>query len=158
MNKKTLIIFISAISFLSIATISYAAINLNSSRSNVYRIINPNAMLVSISTDLSSQHGHETQTIYTTQATGDFVITNFCASPVFGGMRLAAEGLGSIAQTTDNNLCYTFSPGIVIPHTSAITCSTTNTKTHDHDGAVQPTFSAPHFCTISGFFSPDIFT
>lgn len=148
MNKKTLFVFISFVGLLSMAAISFAASNLNLSKSNVNRVLPEESVLVSATVNISS---NETQTIYTTPTSGDFILTTFCASAVQNGsMSLAAEGFGSIAQTTDNNLCYAFNPGLVMPRESAITCSSAVARI-----AARLSASNLYFCTISGYFIGD---
>jgi hypothetical protein len=118
---------------------AWAATNLNSSRSNIYREF-PGTVLVTASTPLSA--ANDPATVYTTSATADFVLTQFCASPVNTGVRLAATGLGPIAHTTAATLCYTFQPGIIMPKSSPITCTTTE-------------FAGTNsFCTIAGLLRP----
>ena len=69
---------------------AWAATSVNSSKSNIYREF-PGTLLVSASTPVSVPN--QPQTVYTTQATADFVLTQFCAGPVSGGTRLAAVNL-----------------------------------------------------------------
>ena len=118
-------------------SIGWAATNLSSSRSNNYRVF-PSASFVSASAELSGPS--ETETVMTTPATGDFILTQFCSSDVTGGIRLAATGLGGIAHTSGvTALCYTFTPCVFLPTNSAITCSTSS-------GAS----SGSYFCMIAG--------
>ena len=123
-----------AVLILSTLSFGWAATNLSSSKSNIYREF-PGTLLVSASTPVSVPN--QPQIVYTTPATGDFILTQFCAGPVNGGMRLAAVGLGSIAHTSDQ-LCYTFQPGLIMPKAAAITCAIT-----DFTGASS-------FCMIAG--------
>ena len=118
-------------------SIGWAATNLNASRSNIYREF-PGTSLVTASATLSGPS--ETETVMTTPATGDFILTQFCSSDVNGGIRLAAAGLGGIAHTSGvTALCYTFTPGVSLPRNSAITCSTSS-------GASPGSY----FCMITG--------
>ena len=96
-----------------------------SSKSNLYREL-PGTTLVSVSTPLITTV--EPQAVYTTSPTADFVLTQFCASPTINGIRLTATALGSIVQiahTTTTTLCYTFQPGLIMPKSALITCTTT---------------------------------
>jgi hypothetical protein len=119
------------------ASISWAATNLNTSRSNVYRI--QGAQLVTATASLSGPE--QTQTVYTTPETGEFVLTQLCVSPVNGGIRLAVTGFGQIAHTGDA-MCTTFNPGMIVPKKSTMTCSTTTYAD-----------SGEYFCTISGLLA-----
>ncbi|WP_337288888.1 hypothetical protein [Candidatus Methylomirabilis sp.] len=85
----------------------------------------------------------DTQTVYTTPARSDFILTGLCVTPtVSGGVRLDVAGFGGIAHlgTLGDNGCYTFSEGVLLPRDSAITCSTS--------AGASP---GSYFCTISGF-------
>ena len=115
---------------------SGAATSFSSSKSNIYREF-PGTRLVTASAALSRPN--ETEIVFTTPPTGDFILTQFCTNPVTGGMLLAAVRLGGIAQTNPGNLCYNFQPGFIMPQGSAITCATS---------AFAETSS--HFCTIAG--------
>ncbi len=119
-----------------VVAISWAATNLNSSRSNIYREF-PGTRLVTASTSLT--RANDTQTVVLTPPTGDFVLTQFCSSSATGGILLSAARLGSIAQTGSGNLCYTFQPGFILPQGAALTCAT---------GPLAET--ANHFCSIAG--------
>ena len=121
---------------LMIVAMSWAATNLNSSRSNIYREF-PGTRLVTASAALV--RANETQIVYTTAPTGDFVLTQFCSSPVTGGVLLTAVRLGGIAQTAGGNLCYNFQPGFIMPQGTAIICATT--------ALAEP---GSYFCTIAG--------
>jgi hypothetical protein len=136
--SRLLLIGAVAVPIVTTLSFAWAATNLNSSRSNIYREF-PGTVLVSASTPLSA--AHVAQTVYTTSATGDFVLTQFCASPVSGGTRLAAVGLGGIAHTADT-LCYTFQPGVIMPKGAAITCTTTEFA------------GLSGFCMITGLLRP----
>ena len=112
-----------AVAVLILTTLPFAwATSVNSSKSNIYREF-PGTLLVSASTPVSVPNRPET--VYTTSATSDFILTQFCAGPVSGGTRLAAVNLGSIAHTSDR-LCYTFQPGLIMPKAAAITCTITD--------------------------------
>ena len=116
---------------------AWAATNLNSSKSNIYREF-PGTVLVSASTPLSLPN--DPAVVYTTSDTADFVLTQFCASPT--GVRLTATGLGPIAQTTTTTLCYTFQPGLIMPKLAPITCVATEFT------------GISSFCTIAGLLRP----
>ena len=137
--SRLLLIGALAVLIVTMFSFAWAAINLNSSKSNIYREL-PGTVLVSASTPLGPPNVPET--VYTTSATGDFVLTQFCASPVSSGTRLAAVGLGGIAQTTATTLCYTFQPGLIMPKGGPITCTTT-------EFAFTSTF-----CMIAGLLRP----
>jgi hypothetical protein len=134
-----------AISVAMLATNSWGASNLNLSKSNINREF-PNAALTTASVNLGPS---ESVIVYTIPERGDFILTQFCASPdATGGIRLDATGLGGIAQTGATS-CFTFSPGVSIPKGSTLSCST---------GSAAPAFAATtsalvvasYFCTISG--------
>src|SRR5712692_214069 len=137
--SRLLLVGAVAVLVVTMFSFAWAAINLNSSKSNIYREL-PGTVLVSASTPLSM--ANDAQTVYTTSATGDFVLTQFCASPVSSGTRLAAVGLGGIAQTTATTLCYTFQPGLIMPKAAPITCTTTEFA------------FANGFCMIAGLLRP----
>jgi len=90
---------------ITLPTISGATANYNSSRSNVYREIP--GFFVTATVPLSGPS--DTETVYTTTATGNFILTEFCSSAVTGGVQLDVTGFGGIAQT-GIQLCYTFTP------------------------------------------------
>ena len=81
----------------------------------------------------------DTQTLYTTPAAHDFLLTQVCGSVGAGGVRLAITGFGTIAET-GTEPCVTFSPGVIVPKNAAITCST----------AAAATPGTSYFCTING--------
>jgi len=117
---------------------SSAAMSFSSSKSNIYREF-PGTRLV---TALAAFSGpNQTQIVFRTSPTGDFILTQFCTNPVTGGMLLSLSGLGGIAQTNAGNLCYNFQPGFIMPQGTAITCAT---------GALAEIGS--HFCAIAGLF------
>jgi hypothetical protein len=118
-------------------SISWAATNLNTSRSNAYRI--QGAQLVTATASLSGPS--QTQTVYVTPETGEFVLTELCVSPVNGGIRLAVMGFGTIAHT-GSEMCHMFNPGMIVPKNSTMTCSTTGYAD-----------SGEFFCTISGLLA-----
>ena len=121
------------------ATMAWAAINLNGSKSNVYSTFG-RSFFVSATESLTGPS--ETVTVYTTPETGNFILTQLCVGPANGGIRLAANGFGPIAHTSFQDYCQIFSPGFVVPPNSAMTCSTT--------AAAE---AGDHFCTISGMWS-----
>jgi hypothetical protein len=115
---------------------SWGAVNLNSSKSNVNRDY-PKAAIATASATVGGPS--VSQILYTTPEKGDFILTQFCASPdANGGIRLDVTGLGSIAQTGAVS-CFTFSPGISIPRSAVVSCSTTAAASE-----------GTYFCMISG--------
>jgi hypothetical protein len=132
-------ILVSAIAYLClIASSSWAASNLNLSKSNVNRNHLGGAIL---SANATLSGPSETQIVYTTPEKGDFILTQICISPVAGGMDLMATGFGPIVHVGDE-LCRTFSPGVSVPRSSEVSCSTTASATR--------TRASEYFCTISG--------
>jgi hypothetical protein len=141
--SRLVLVGAAAVLVVTMLSFAWAATNLtlNSSRSNIYREL-PGTTLVSASTPLITTA--VPQLVYTTPPTGDFVLTQFCASPTFSGIRLAATGLvglGDIAHTTTSILCYTFQPGLIMPKAAQITCTTTE-------------FAQNGFCMIAGLLRP----
>lgn len=123
---------------LLLASNSWGTTNYNSSKSNTY-IAFPNALITTATINFTAGAGG---VVYTTPAEGDFVLTQFCADPnAAGGVRLTAANFGTIAQTVSGQGCYTFTPGVSIPASTALTCSTSSTT------------KGTHFCTISGLQS-----
>jgi hypothetical protein len=122
-----------------LATNSWATSNLNLSKSNVNRVRDfPNAAVTTASINITGPG--DTETVYTTPASGDFILTEFCASlQPDGGVLLSAAGLGGIAQTGPTTSCFTFTPGLSIPKGSLVSCSTAS-------GASPGSY----FCMISG--------
>lgn len=118
-------------------TADAGAAAINTSHSNIKNLVTK-SNVTSASTNLTGQN--DTQTVYTTPATGDFIVTTFCASVVAGGVQLAAAGLGTLAQTGIGASCTTFSPGISVGPSTAISCATGS-------GASPGTV---YFCSISG--------
>jgi hypothetical protein len=81
--------------------------------------------------------------VYTTPASGDFILTQFCADPgATGGVQLQAASFGTIAQTVSGTNCYTFTPGMAIPESTALSCVPAAT--------VFVSKTSTYFCTISG--------
>jgi hypothetical protein len=134
--------FVAAISVALLATNAWGTSNLNLSKSNINRVRDfPNAAVITASLNLTGPS--DTQVIFTTPAAGDFILTEFCASPSpDGGVLLSANGLGGIAQTGLTS-CFTFTPGLSIPKNSALSCST-------FSGAS----AGSYFCMISGVQTP----
>lgn len=131
-----------AFALIALGSIAWASISLNSSRSNVYRTYPDTAVLVTASTPLSGPR--QTQTVYTTPATGDFILTQACTSPVNGGIRFDVINLGGIAHVgSSGSLCQTFTPGVVLPKASAITCTTNDAAS-----------AGSYFCMITGVLVP----
>lgn len=116
-------------------TSSLASIALNSSRSNIYRI-QIRGTAVTASTNIS---GAVAQTVYRTPAAGDFLLTQVCAGLVDGGTLVQVGGVG-IAQV-GSGLCQTFTPGMILPPDSVVTCTTFAAD-------------ANSFCTITGILGP----
>ncbi len=110
---------------------------INNSHSNIKNLLNKTTVTTA-STNLSGPS--DTQTVLTTPATGEFLLTQFCGSLVTGGIRLDVTGLGGIAQTGVSGSCVSFSPGVIVPASTAITCATSA-------GASPGT---TYFCSISG--------
>jgi len=129
---------VAAVIGLLVVANSWAATNYNSSKSNVY-IAFPNGLITTATMNFATGAGG---VVYTTPAEGDFVLTQFCADPnAAGGIRLTAANFGTIAQTVSGQGCYTFTPGVSIPPSTALTCSTSSPM------------KVTHFCTISGLQS-----
>jgi hypothetical protein len=134
------------ISIAMVTTNAWGTSNLNLSKSNVNREF-PNASIATASVNLTGPG--DTQVIYTTPAKGDFMLTQFCASPdAPGGVRLDAAGFGGIAQTGTTS-CLTFSPGVSIPKGAALSCSIGGTVTASASTS-SAAIVASFFCTISG--------
>ncbi len=134
--RRLFLIVIAAGLMLSMVSMTWAATNLNFSKPNINRTA-PGAQLVSASIWVGA---NQAQTVYTTDHTGDFVLTQFCAGPVNGGMFLLAGGFG-IAHT---DRCQTFEPGVIMPKGAPITCATT-----EHAEG-----RSEYFCMIAGFLRP----
>ena len=136
-----------ATAFVSLlVTNSWATSNLNLSKSNINRYLPyPNAALTTATANVPA--GGTVQ-VYTTPVLGDFILTQFCASPdAIGGVRLNAVNFGDIAQTVNNGVsCFTFTPGVSIPKNSALTCSNGGTSVPN----IATSVAASYFCTISG--------
>ncbi len=148
---KTVTSLVTAMFVAALATNSWGASNLNLSKSNINREF-PNASVVTASVNLGAS---ESVIVYTTPAKGDFVLTQFCASPdATDGVRLDATGLGSIAQTTATQSCFTFTPGVSIPKQSVVSCTTNSVAAASSPIAAAASPAAPaagsFFCTISG--------
>jgi hypothetical protein len=143
---KAIAYVVIAIPIAMVTTDSWGTNNLNLSKSNADREF-PNAAIATALVNLTGPG--DTQVVYTTPAKGDFMLTQFCASPdAPGGIRLDAAGLGGIAQTGASS-CFTFSPGVSIPEGAALSCSIAGTVTASastSSGAIVGNF----FCTISG--------
>lgn len=118
------------------ATNSWAASNLNLSKSNINREF-PRGQFVTASTNIS---GAVSQIVYTTPATGDFVLSQVCVGLATGGVLLQVGGVG-IAQV-GSGLCQTFTPGAVLAPDQVVTCTTVDSE-------------ARTFCMINGVLRPD---
>ncbi len=144
---KTVRSLVVAIFVMLLATDSWGGSNLNLSKSNINRLQN-NSVVITASVNLGAS---ESVLIYTAPASGDFMLTQFCASPdATGGVRLDASALGSVAQTTTAMSCFTFNPGVSIPKGSNVSCTTNPTGIVA--AAASPALPSPStfFCTISG--------
>jgi hypothetical protein len=135
-------LLVTAVAVGFLATNSWGASNLNLSKSNINRYIEfPDTALISATINLPA---NQSEVVYIVPPKGDFVLTEFCASPdVEHGVRLDASGFGSIAQTVNGVGCYSFTPGVSIPRGSTLTCSALSGVNSD----------ASYFCTISGMQS-----
>ncbi len=131
-------LLLTAIISLLAATNSWGTTNYNSSKSNVYLSF-PDTTVTTASANVSFAGG----VVYTTPASGDFILTEFCADPsAYGGIRLQAANFGTIAQTVSGTNCYTFTPGMAIPQSTALTCEPAAT--------VFVSKTTTNYCTISG--------
>ncbi len=65
--------------------------------------------------------------MYTTPASGHFVITQFCADSVSPGMRIDVGGV-RLSQLPALS-CKSFVPGIVLPQSTDVTCTNSSTDT-----------------------------
>lgn len=117
------------------ATSSWAASNLNLSKSNVNRI-QMRGTAVTASTTIS---GSVSQIVYTTPAAGDFLLTQICTGTVEGGTLVHVGGVG-IAQV-GSGFCQTFGSGMLLPPDQVVTCTTFAA-------------GASSFCTITGVLGP----
>ena len=146
-QMKTIRSFVVAIFVVALATDSWGGSNLNLSKSNINRLQN-NSLVITASVNLGAS---ESVLIYTAPASGDFMLTQFCASPdATGGIRLDASALGSIAQTTTALSCFTFNPGVSIPKGSNVSCTTNPSGTAAAAAPSALPSSGVFFCTISG--------
>jgi hypothetical protein len=93
------------------------------SHSNNSRLV-PKSLFVTATVSLSGPS--ETETVYTASGNGDFLLTQVCVSPVNVGIRLAATGFGPIAELRE--LCTTFTPVMLIPPRSGLTCTTSSSE------------------------------
>jgi hypothetical protein len=134
--RRLFVIVIAAGLILSMVSMTWAARNLNFSKPNINRMA-LGAQLVSASIWVGA---NQAQIIHTTAATGDFVLTQFCASPVNGGMFLLAGEFG-IAYT---DRCQAFEPGVIMPKGVPITCATTAFAEERRE----------YFCMIAGHLTP----
>ena len=134
MRHRFFVATIAGLLVVIVVTISWAASNLDLSKSNINRF--QGAVFVAATVSLAGSN--QTETVFTTPETGDFVLTQVCVSPVTGGIRLAVRGFGPIVHTSDAP-CYIFDPGMSVPKGSPITCSTTSRPNR-----------GDYFCTISG--------
>ena len=137
---------VAAIFVALLATNSFATSNLNLSKSNINRVKEfPAGAVTTASVNLGPG---ESAIVYNTPTSGDFILTQFCASPdAPGGIRLDATGLGGIAQTGTTS-CFTFTPGVSIPKGSTLSCTTFAPVVGASSAALVVTSS--YFCTISG--------
>ena len=135
------------------ATGSWGANNLNLSKSNINRLQTA-AQVVTATTNLGPG---ESVSVYNTPASGDFLLTQFCASPdATGGVSLDVSGFGTIAQTTSTLSCFTFNPGVSVPKGSTLSCTTSAAGAPALSAGCSAVGSpavvppAAFFCTISG--------
>jgi len=131
-------LLVAAVISLFFVTSSWSTTNYNSSKSNVYLSF-PNAMITTASISFP---GGVVDVVYTTPATGDFILTQFCAGPNWLGSVELDAAYGTIAEAGNGMGCYTFTPGMSIPPNSALSCSAAASAAR----GIQVT----HFCTISG--------
>ena len=117
---------------------AFGSANYNSSRSNVYKTAG-NAATASISLSGPS----DTQTVYTTPATGSFYLQQFCASDVAGGVRLDVSGLGSVALAGTTASCVSFPSFLYLAPNAVVSCSTSSAAP-----------AGSYFCSIGGLASP----
>jgi len=110
---------------------SWAASNLNLSKSNVNRVL-LRGKLVTASTDIEAE---STRIVYKTPAEGDFVLTQACVGRTEAGVLLQVDG-GTIAHL-GSGVCQTFTPGLVIAPDKELFCSS----------------AAETFCTITGLLN-----
>ena len=150
---KTISGLAAALLVILLATGSWGANNLDLSKSNVNRLETA-SQVVTASANLGAS---ESVLLYTAPASGDFVLTQFCASPdATGGVRLDVNGFGSIAQTTSALSCFTFNPGISVPKGSTVSCTTNPSGAPPLSAGGSVVSSPPvvppgaFFCTISG--------
>ena len=136
--KTTTVLLVGVIASLLVTT-SWAATSVKSGKSNSDNRTARQQVQVTSTTALSGPS--DTQTVYTTPTTSDFILTGLCVSPIVtGGVRLDVVGFGSIAHVgTLDNGCQTFAQGVLLPRDSAITCST-----------LPGASPGNYFCTITG--------
>ncbi len=138
MPQRRLVSLVVCASGLLAASLAWAATNLNTSRSNVYRV--GGAIVMSGGASLNGPN--QSQAALTVPEAGDFVLTQVCVSPVNGGMRLEVRNGGPLAHLTDPT-CVALQPGISVKAGSTLTCATTS-------------FAAPggdYFCMVSGVYA-----
>jgi hypothetical protein len=128
-----------AVTVLLAAGTAWAAA-VNASNSNIKNLISKTTAVTG-STSLTGPG--DTQTVFTTPAVGETLVTQFCGSTGAGGIRLDVAGLGGVAETGTGSSCVTFSPGVVVPANTAVTCTTSASAT---PGTV-------YFCSVNGLKS-----
>lgn len=135
------VVLLAALLLMPVSSTGAAATsNLNLSKSNINREF-PGGKMVTATVSLTNPN--ETKIVYSTPASGDFILTQVCTSSVNGGIRLAVSGFGPIADISQPS-CQSFTPGISLPSDAAITCSTT----------AYAAAGGSYFCTISGVRPP----
>jgi hypothetical protein len=93
--KKTITMAVLFCGFIALlATAAFAAITVNGSKSNSFKVAGQAA---TASVNLSGPS--DTQTVFTAPATGSFYLQGFCASNIAGGVQLDVSGIGPIAVT-----------------------------------------------------------
>jgi len=118
-----------------LATSSWAVSTVNSSKSNVIRVLQRGRFI----TATANMQGGTRQIVYTTPTTGDFILTQVCgavSSNVDAGILFQIGGV-SLAQMGLSG-CQAFNPGMVLPPDQALTC-------YDLSSG---------FCTITGILGP----
>jgi hypothetical protein len=137
MRRAVILSTVSALGLLA-AAVAWAATNLNTSRSNAYRV-GP-AVVMSASATLSGPS--ETQAALVVPETGEFVLTLVCAGPANGGIRVEAKNLAPLVHVS-NGSCVSLQPGISLRPSTTVTCSTTRFAEANGD----------YFCTVAGLFT-----
>ncbi|MDX2168375.1 MAG: hypothetical protein SF182_14975 [Deltaproteobacteria bacterium] len=124
------------------ATISFRATSVKSGKSNTSDRL---ALARVVTASIALSGPSDTKVVCQTPATGDFVLTQICVSPIAaGGILVSAAKLGPVAQLGGAvRSCQSFNPGFLLPPSAAISCSTFATAT-----------PGPYFCMIAGLLTP----